>query len=91
MQRLGRLLAAAGAGVLIGLAAGAAAGAPLPPGSEYAWAQPGTAMVATPDAQPPAWIPIAAQPAYAVQGMDYAWAQPGTAPVDQPPASVPTG
>ena len=80
---------------VLGPAAGGAATL-LPPGSSYIWAQPGTAPVSTPFAQPPAWIPLAAPTSGAVPGvvdLAYAWAQPGTAPVNlpfaQPPASVP--
>jgi len=76
------------------LAVGIASGATPPPGADYQWAQPGCAVRATPGAQPPSSIPIAAVVTTPVVGMDYAWAQPGTAPVDapyaQPPAIVPT-
>jgi hypothetical protein len=83
MQALGRTLAAVGATVLLGLAAGIASGSTSPPGAGYQWAQ------------PPSWIPITAAVAQpSPPGMEYAWAQPGTAPVDapyaQPPALVPT-
>ena len=66
------------------------------PGSDYHWAQPGTAPVTTPSAQPPASIPIAAStriPTAAGLGSGYQWAQPDTAPVTpsgEPPALVPT-
>ena len=64
-----------------------------PPGSDYPWAQPGTAARAT-LLQPPARIPIA--PAWqttARPGSSYVWAQPGAAVVRvshaQPPAWMP--
>jgi len=48
-------------------------------GSGYVWAQPGTALVTSPYAQPPAWIPIGPlsfeNPAL---GSSYVLAQPGT-------------
>jgi len=76
------------------LALPAAVGASAPPGSSYAWQQPGCAPVSNAFAQPPAWIPIA--PAVVVSpGSQYAWVQPGCAPVTtphaQPPAWIPTG
>jgi hypothetical protein len=78
-------------GLLVALcvaAAPAAANSSLP-GSGYAWAQPGTAHVSTPHAQPPSWIPIGSVPAFhPVSG--YAWAQPGTAPVTTPGAQPPS-
>jgi len=81
------------AGAVVGLGI-----APVPPamsspaGSAYVWAQPGTAPVSTPHAQPPAWIPIGPVTAFhPVSG--YTWAQPGTATVSaahaQPPARIP--
>lgn len=63
-----------------------------PPGSDYPWAQPGTAARAT-HLQPPARIPIA--PAWqttARPSSSYVWAQPGTVvrvSHAQPPAWVP--
>jgi hypothetical protein len=82
------------AAVVLGLTLGSApvaAVAPLP-GADYVWAQPGTALVNNPHAQPPAWVPIG--PVAAFQPVStYHWAQPGTAPVEtanaQPSASVP--
>ena len=64
-----------------------------PPGSDYPWAQPGTAARAT-NVQPPARIPIApAWQAMTRPGSAYLWAQPGAAVVQvshaQPPAWVP--
>ena len=74
------------------------------PGSDYAWAQPGTAIATVPFSQPPASIPIAVAPAWAIAtsgasvaipGSDYIWAQPGTSvtdvPYSQPPAWIPAG
>ena len=86
-----RLPFAIGAMVLVALPVGRAAA--TPPGSAYAWAQPGTAPVEVPFAQPPAWVPISGvMPAFTIPGSDYAWAQRGTAPVEvpftQPPARV---
>jgi len=65
------------------------------PGSSYAWAQPGTAIVSTPFAQPPAWIFAFATPSAPRPLSSYVWAQPGTAivvtPFAQPPAWIPIG
>jgi len=71
----------------------AGASVAAPPGSGYAWAQPGTASVATFSVQPPAWIfAFVKAPAPPVLS-SYAWSQPGTAPVStpfaQPPAWIP--
>jgi hypothetical protein len=53
---LGSLIGAASAALA---AAAVAAASPGPTAvTGYAWAQPGTAAVAVPDAQPPAWIPV---------------------------------
>jgi hypothetical protein len=67
------------------------------PNSNYHWAQPGTAHVVAPFADPPASISIAT-PAriatVATLGSSYEWAQPGTAPVTpsgQLPALISTG
>jgi len=73
------LLAALAAAVSALSAAGASAS--MPPGASYAWAQPGTAPVTTPFAQPA--IPTASAVA-PWAGMSYAWAQPRTAPVTTP-------
>ena len=75
------------------LAVPAAIGSSTPPGGEYAWAQPGCAVVSTPYAQPPAWIPIiAAQAPPVVPGSDYVWPQPGgpllSVPCAQPVAAT---
>ena len=71
--------------------AGASAGAP--PGSGYAWAQPGTASVVTLSVQPPAWIFAFTLPSDRPGVSSYAWSQPGTAqlstPFAQPPAWIP--
>ncbi len=79
-------LPATGAAVL---ALGAAAAPTPPPGSDYAWAQPGAAVAAVPNAQPPAGIPIVASVPAAVPGSGYEWAQPGaalpTVPLAEPP------
>ena len=81
---------ALGAAVLVALAVSRAAAAL--PGSAYAWAQPGTAPVAVPFAQPPASVPISVMtPASSMPRSDYAWAQPGTAPADVPFAQPPAG
>jgi hypothetical protein len=65
------------------------------PGSGYAWAQPGTAPVIVPSAQPPAWVLSAPSIAATYATTAYVWAQPGTAPVvvvsAQPTGSIPTG
>jgi len=53
--------------------------------SAYQWAQPESAPVTTPFAQPPGWVPFAVQvtrPTWATSA--YRWAQPGTAPVSTP-------
>jgi hypothetical protein len=64
------------------------------PGSDYTWAQPGTAARPNPYAQPPAWIPITFE-LPPLPTTSYTWAQPGTAPTPdpyaQPPAWIPTG
>lgn len=67
--------------------------ATVAPGSGYTWAQPGTALVSTPLAQPPAWVvAFATRPGLAPL-TTYVWAQPGaaiaTTPFAQPPASIP--
>ena len=83
-------------GLLVGstAVAFAASSAAAPPGTGYAWAQPGCEAVTVPCAQPPASIPTTAALVSAQPGSDYAWAQPGTAvvsvPFTQPPAWVPT-
>ncbi len=73
------LLAALAALVSVLSAAGASAS--TLPRANYAWAQPGTAPVTTPYAQPAIPTATAAAP---WAGMSYAWAQPGTAPVTTP-------
>ncbi len=83
---------AAAAGLVL---AGAGSTMP-PPGSGYQWAQPNCAPVTTPHAQPPAWIPAAAQAVtMPAPGSSYQWAQPNCAPVktpySQPPGGIPTG
>ena len=94
-MNLRRRLALVGAAVSVSLLASAPAVAvSVPPGSTYAWGQPGTAPVTVPFAQPPAWIPIATTiPSPPASG--YAWGQPGAAPVStpfaQPPAWIPIG
>jgi len=64
-----------------------------PPGADYAWAQPGCAVVTVPCAQPPASVPLAAGLVSTAPGSGYAWAQPWSAPVSvplaQPPAWIP--
>jgi len=89
MHRLARMLSAVA--VIAAALLFTAGPSATPPPSDYHWAQPGAYSAATPDAQPPAWVPIATL--YVAPGCDYAWAQPGTAPVDapyaQPPACVP--
>ena len=87
-MRLGWILSAVV--VAVGaIGAGAASGAASPPGSGYAWAQPGTAVVSAPYGQPPTWVPFAlvAPESPAVSG--YAWAQPHTAVVSVPDAQPP--
>ena len=68
--------------------------AAAPPGADYAWAQPGCAVVTVPCAQPPASIPLAGGLVSTPPGADYAWAQPWSAavsvPLAQPPARIPT-
>jgi hypothetical protein len=88
MTRGLKLATLAGIVVGFGVAAVPAAAIPSTPGSAYAWAQPGTAPVSTPNAQPPAWIPIGATAAFQPVS-DYAWMQPGTAPVATPNAQPP--
>jgi hypothetical protein len=68
-------------------AAGASASAP--PAPDYSWAQPGTAIVSTPDAQPPAWILTVTTPSTPKCLSAYDWAQPGTAIVNTPDAQPP--
>lgn len=69
--------------------------AAVPPGSSYTWVQPGTAIVSTPFAQPPAWIFAFATRSASLPLSSYAWAQPGAAivstPFAQPPAWIPIG
>jgi hypothetical protein len=61
------------------------ASASNPAGTGYLWAQPGTAPVNAPMAQPPAWIPTTpAAVITTIPGSDYPWAQPGAAPVTVP-------
>jgi hypothetical protein len=70
------------------------ASAAAPPGADYAWAQPGCAVVTVPCAQPPASVPLAGALVSTPPGADYAWAQPWSAatsiPLAQPPAWIPT-
>ena len=88
MRTVRRVLLAGLLGALTALVL-AASTAATPPGSDYAWAQPGTAPVSVPFAQPPAWIPIVCAWVCTPPGSDYAWAQPGTAPVSVPHAQPP--
>ena len=92
MRRTRKVLLALPAAGLCAVALAASAAGTPPPGSDYAWAQPGAATVTVPFAQPPASIPIVpVVSAPPVSG--YEWAQPGAAPPDvpfsQPPASIP--
>ena len=86
------LLALPAAGLTVVALAASAAGTP-PPGSDYAWAQPGAAVVDVPCSQPPAEVPIVACYRPTIPGSDYVWAQPGAAapdvPFAQPPAWIP--
>jgi hypothetical protein len=81
--------------VLCVTVASAGASAAVPPGSSYAWVQPGTAIVSTPFAQPPAWIFTDAAAPSPATPPGYAWVQPETAvaftPFAQPPNWIPTG
>lgn len=81
------------AAILSAMVGVTASASPIVPGSDYVWAQPGTAAVTTPYAQPPAWIPVAPSWTSMYPVTDYVWAQPGTAavttPHSQPPASIP--
>jgi hypothetical protein len=69
-----RRVALFGASAIAAVLVGAASAAP--PASQYVWAQPGTANVATPQAQPPTWIPTAAE-TFVLVAPPYHWAQPG--------------
>ncbi len=77
------------------VAAGVLASAPTavsfaPAVSAYKWAQPGTTLVTTPHAQPPAWLGIGTQPTRpALATSSYRWAQPWSAPVSTPHAQPP--
>ena len=66
--------------VCLAVVAAGASAAP-PPGSSYVWVQPGTAIVSTPSAQPPASIAIFVAPPAPTALSAYRWAQPGTAAV----------
>ena len=84
MRIRGAVLLAVLAALLSALSA-VGASASNPAGTGYLWAQPGTAPVNVPMAQPPAWIPITpAAVVTTIPGSDYPWAQPGTAPVTVP-------
>ena len=93
MRKTRRVLFALPAAGLSVVAIAASAAATPPPGSDYAWAQPGTALQDVPCAQPPANVPIVACAPTVIPGSDYAWVQPGTAPAStqltQPPAWIP--
>jgi hypothetical protein len=62
-------------------------------GSSYSWAQPGTAPVSTPFAQPPARIlsPAAARVSAVALSSGYVWAQPGAVSASAPSAQLPVG
>lgn len=85
-MRLGTKLSAVTLG-LAGLAlsaAGGSAGAVSPPGSGYAWAQPGAAPVNVAHTQLPAWIPLVPVVCGTPARSAYVWVQPGTAVANVP-------
>lgn len=70
MQRRVALFGASAiAAVLVGSASA------MPPLDPYVWAQPGTAYVATPEAQEPAWVAAEVE-AFVLAAPAYHWAQP---------------
>lgn len=90
-MRARRVLLLAGlAAIVAAIFAAASLARPMPPGANYAWAQPGCAVETTCCSQPSFEVGtvVAANPAAA---SDYAWAQPGTSPVTtafaQPPGT----
>jgi len=91
MRRTRKVLLALPAAGLCAVALAASAAGTPPPGSDYAWAQPGTAAATVPFAQPPASVPTPV--VSALPGSGYEWAQPGAAPpvvpFSQPPALIP--
>ena len=88
-MRTPRVLLLAGlAAMVVAIFAMAASAKPMPPGSDYPWAQPGCAVVATCCTQPTFSFGSAVTPNPAA-GSSYAWAQPGTAPVVTPFAQPP--
>ena len=70
------------------LAAAATASAASPASTAYLWAQPGTALLANPFAQPLPWIGTTPLEPVVLPPVDraYLWAQPGSAPVNAPDA-----
>jgi len=86
-MRIRRVLLLAGlAAIAVAIFATAALAKPMPPGSDYPWAQPGCAVVNTCCTQPVFAFGTVVNPAAAA---GYAWAQPRTAPVTTPFAQPP--
>ena len=81
-MRIGRLVLP----IAAALAAAATASAASPASTAYLWAQPGTALVASPFTQQVPWLWANRLEPTTLTPVDdgYLWAQPGSAPVNVP-------